>query len=290
MTQRKLVVISDFHLDANHFDAGDIDIFDQVLQSEAVTDLHFAGDMSNDFHNLTVPLFNNLSRKYELSFNLGNHDMLGLAEEEIDNCDFYVKTLPGGKTLLAFHGWYDYSFYSGDKAKIPHFKDNFYFDRKIVRQSDDIATTEHILGRLEQVLARLHGEVIVVMHFVPERHYCFQAGLEKFAKFNAFLGSQHFHNIFKKHPNVTDVVFGHIHHRFPVRSIDGIRYHARPLGYSYDWEMINDFLTEFPDCRISENFKLKKRFNVIKKSPEWAEFRAVYLASEFRSAMSIFDI
>ncbi|GAB2025858.1 metallophosphoesterase [Lactovum odontotermitis] len=288
MTEHKLAVISDFHLDANLFDAADLDKFDQVLQEEKITDLHFAGDMSNDFHALTLPFFEQLSNKYDLTFNLGNHDMLGLSEEEIDKTDFTVKSL-GSKTLLAFHGWYDYSFYQGDKSKILHFKNNFYFDRKIRRPLDDVATTEQILARLNHILSRINGEVLVIMHFVPDYHFIFPNYYEKFARFNAFLGSQKFHDLFKKYPNVTDVVFGHVHHRFPSRKIDGITYHARPLGYTYDWEMIDGFLEEFPERQTPDAYRLKKRYLAIKNLPEWREFRVANLMTEFRSAMTVFE-
>lgn len=290
MTQRKLAIISDFHFDANSFDARDLAIFDQLLQNEQVTDLHFAGDMSNDFHGLTLPFFDKMSNKYDLSYNLGNHDMLGMSEAEINERDFLIKPLESNKTLLAFNGWYDYSFYTGDNTKITHFKNNFYFDRKIIREFDDIATTEQILVRLDQVLSELKGQVIVIMHFVPDRHFIFPAALKKFAKFNAFLGSEKFHQLFLKYPNVSDVVFGHVHHRFPSTQIDGINYHARPLGYSYDWKMVDSFLNEFPEYRIADTFNLRKRYNSIKKSPEWFEFRASNLMSEFYSAMTFFDI
>ena len=47
--KRRLAVISDFHMDSNHFSQEEIDIFLSLLKDLKITDLHFAGDISNDF-------------------------------------------------------------------------------------------------------------------------------------------------------------------------------------------------------------------------------------------------
>ena len=78
------------------------------------------------------------------------------------------------------------------------------------------------------------------------------------SEFNAFLGSQAFHNLFVKH-EVADVVFGHLHHRHPSRIIDGIHYHMRPLGYIREWQLTEDFFqgpflnTRFLKCNVFIN-------------------------------------
>ena len=56
--------------------------------------------------------------------------MLDLEDDLIDNLDFQVIDL-GSMTLLAFHGWYDYS-YSGEKLdKILKRKKQLWFDRRL---------------------------------------------------------------------------------------------------------------------------------------------------------------
>ena len=83
--KRRLAVISDFHMDSNHFSQEEIDIFLSLLKDLKITDLHFAGDISNDFHGISEPFFKQIELLTELSvtYNLGNHDMVGLSEEEI---------------------------------------------------------------------------------------------------------------------------------------------------------------------------------------------------------------
>ena len=314
---RKLAVISDFHMDSNGFTARDIEVFREVLLNVGVTDLHFNGDMSNDLKNLTLPFLKNLSALTEISvtYNLGNHDMVGLTENEISANDFAVKWF-ADVAFLSFNGWYDYSFMPADKldvAKIEHFKNNFYFDRKIHWELDDIGTTARILAQLEQTLSALTKakRIIISTHFVPEKSFIIDTRYEKFARFNAYLGSQHFHEIFMKFPNVSDVVFGHIHHRMnPVilgsatnvdaryvtkvtsrnRSADGIHYHAKALGYPYEWRMVEQFLQENPVFQIEQNWHLRKRYQAIKNLPEWQEYRQNHLAEEFLSALTVFEL
>ena len=126
--QRKLAVISDFHLDVNHFSADELQILKNLLTELSVTDLHFAGDISNDFNGLTKPFLADLEQLTGLSvtYNLGNHDMVGLSEAEIDASDFQVKWF-GNTTFVSFHGWYDYSFMKKEKdeKKIITFKNSF---------------------------------------------------------------------------------------------------------------------------------------------------------------------
>ncbi|MCL2113901.1 MAG: metallophosphoesterase [Streptococcaceae bacterium] len=294
---KRLAIISDFHMDINQFSRDELDIFLSVLTELAITDIHFAGDISNAFHSLTVPFLQQLAtdRNLSVTYNLGNHDMVGLSEKEISEHDFQVKMF--GKTaFVSFHGWYDYSFLRGnfDVKKVVAFKNSFYFDRKIKRAFDDVKTTELILTKLENLLTELSVQadverIIVSTHFVPHQHFIINTRYEKFARFNAYLGSQHFHEIFLKFPKVSDVIFGHIHHRMMAVSTDKINYHARPLGYTYEWEMVSQFLELYPQYKIPEIWHLRKRYQEIKDLPEWKEFRKQHLADEFLSALTVFD-
>lgn len=286
MTKR-LAIISDFHMDSNHFSAEDLEVFDQVLQDEKITDLHFAGDISNDFHGISEAFLGNLHNKYNVTYNLGNHDMLHLTENEIANSDFLIKKFES-KTLLAFHGWYDYSFMeNSDFDKILRFKNAVYFDRKIHRQFDDIQTTENILVKLDEILSNLTDEIIVATHFVPHKAFIIDTRYEKFARFNAYLGSQKFHELFVKYPNVKTVVFGHAHHRRNAVKLDEISYHTRPLGYIYEWQMVRDFAQIH---QVNLYRAPKKIYHEIREFPDWQAYYKKNLAAEFRSALNIFDV
>ena len=291
----KLAVISDFHLDINGFTAQDLAVFRQVLLDLQVDHLHFAGDMSNDFDGLTRPFLTDLSKNFQVSFNLGNHDMVGLTEAEIAASDFSV-TRFDRVAFVAFHGWYDYSFMpeNSDFDKVLRFKKNFYFDRKIKREFDDVTTTNLILTRLEGLLTDLSknpaiDRIVVSTHFVPERSFIIDTRYEKFARFNAYLGSQHFHELFMRFPKVSDVVFGHAHHRRKARQIEGVTYHSKPLGYVYEWQLVQDFLTAHPQFLTTENWRLRKRYQDIRHLPEWENYRHQHLAEEFKRALVIFD-
>ena len=60
LTMKKLALLSDLHLDVNQFTDSEIQVLIDTLQEQSVTDLHFAGDMSNDYKKITAPFFNQL--------------------------------------------------------------------------------------------------------------------------------------------------------------------------------------------------------------------------------------
>ena len=104
------------------------------------------------------------------------------------------------------------------------------------------------------------------MHFVPHRR--FTMWHEKFAPFNAFLGSQAFHELFVRY-QIPDVVFGHAHRSYDTVEIDGVRYHARPLGYQREWDLTIDFVNQNPHLNPSQTWNLSKRFNLVKNNPHY---------------------
>ena len=212
--------------------------------------------------------------------------MLYLSEEEIHQYDFQVQTF-GDSHLVSLAGWYDYSFVP-EKSKEAHLrtKNTFWFDRRLERPFDDPTITQEVLSQLDQVLASLDGRIIVALHFVP--HKDFLVSHPYFQKFNAFLGSQAFHNLFVKH-EVADVIFGHLHHRHPSRIIDGIHYHMRPLGYIREWQLTEDFFKDFPQYKIPQMYRLHKRYNAVKDLPEFHQYKRQHLVNEFRQALTILD-
>ena len=101
--------MSDLHLDSNQFGDFEQQTLRQLLKEEGVGHLHIAGDLSNDLTKISLPFIEDLKKDFPISFNLGNHDMLGLSEEEISNYDFQVQQF-GRTKLVSLSGWYDYSF------------------------------------------------------------------------------------------------------------------------------------------------------------------------------------
>ncbi|CAM4146392.1 metallophosphoesterase [Streptococcus penaeicida] len=281
--------MSDLHIDLNHFGRYEENCLLQVLNEKGIDHLHFAGDISNHFYETTLPFMLKLKEHVRITYNLGNHDMLDLSEEAISEADFKCSPLNDTTMLLAFHGWYDYSFFSEmDEAGNLRFKKQFWFDRRIKRPNSDPQITEAICIKLEQILkSNSDKRIIVAMHFVP--HQAFLLTYPKLRPFNAFLGSPKFHQIFTKY-SVTDVVFGHNHRRIKVQKYDGILYHSRPLGYSKEWRLTNDFLKANPQLISPTAWTPNKRFAAIHKNENFLAYKATHLKEELASAMTIFEI
>ena len=85
---KKLAILSDLHIDVNQFDTQYEAILRQTLLSENITDIHLAGDISNDFDAISKPFLVRLAKEFTVSYNLGNHDMLAMSESEINRHDF----------------------------------------------------------------------------------------------------------------------------------------------------------------------------------------------------------
>ena len=278
--------MSDLHLDSNQFGHFERQTLKDVLKKARIDHLHIAGDLSNDLAKISLPFIEDLRQELPISFNLGNHDMLGLSEQEISGYDFHVQQF-GQTKLVSFSGWYDYSFVP-EKSKEEHLrtKTNFWFDRRLERHLDDPSITAHILQKLEKLLTSLNGPIIVALHFVPHRDFLYDHPY--FQRFNAFLGSQAFHQIFVKY-EVTEVVFGHLHHRHQSQVIDGVCYHMRPLGYIREWKLTQNFFNAFPQYKIAQMYRLHKRYNTVKDLEEFLNYKKNRLANELRDALIILD-
>lgn len=278
--------MSDLHLDSNQFGHFELETLKYILKQERIDHLHIAGDLSNDLAHISLPFIEELRQELTISFNLGNHDMLGLSEQEISGYDFQVQQF-GQTKLISFSGWYDYSFVP-EKSKEEHLrtKNNFWFDRRLDRELDDPSITAYSLLQLEKLLSSLDGPIIIAMHFVPHQDFLYDHPY--FQRFNAFLGSQAFHQLFIKY-GVKDVVFGHLHHRNHSRVIDGVRYHMRPLGYIREWKLTQNFFNAFPQYKISQMYRLHKRYNAVKDLEEFLAYKKNHLADELRDALTILD-
>lgn len=283
----RLAFMSDLHIDSNQFGEFEIEMLIQTLQAEKIDHLHMAGDISNDFDKISRPFIEQLRQHFPVTYNLGNHDMLSMSEEQIQEQDFQLVDF-GPFKLLSLAGWYDYSFVP-DKTAPEHLKTKqlYWFDRRLKRSLSDPALTEQILDKLDQALSQLEGPIIIALHFVP--HDDFILRHPYFERFNAFLGSPRFHEIFKKYL-VKEVIFGHTHHRFASKVIDGIRYHARPLGYIREWQLCQNFLEDFLQYRFDQDYHPYKHYRQIKDLPEFIDYKKKHLANEFRSALTIVEL
>ena len=290
MTTKKLALLSDLHLDVNQLDAQYEQILIQTLRDHDITAVHLAGDISNDFERLSKPFLARLSQDFSVSYNLGNHDMLGLDESAITANDFQIRSI-GQKKLLSFAGWYDYSFCPDISIEQNiRTKNTFWFDRKIRRDADDITVTNRILANLDAVLTDMtstdKANLIIAMHFVP--HPAFVMTHPKFVKFNAFLGSDKFHALFVKH-GIREVVFGH-NHRSYDQVIDGVHYQAKPLGYKREWCLISDYFKAYPIYQSLNSYNLHKRYNLVKKTKEFDAYLLTHFSEEVKKSLVIFDV
>lgn len=283
----KLAIMSDLHIDLNNFGDFETATLISTLKQKDVDWLHMAGDISNHYYESSLPFFEKMAEHFKITYNLGNHDMLDLTEKTIKALDFQIHDL-GDKVFLAFHGWYDYSF-SPDKTEAENlrFKNSFWFDRRLKQSLSDPELTVKISQQLESILAEQIKPVIIAMHFVP--HSRFTMTHEIFKPFNAFLGSQVFHDIFTKY-QVTDVVFGHAHRSYGSQTIDGIRYHSRPLGYVREWDLTIDFVNQNAHLNPSGTWNLSKRYHLVKKRADFQDHLKNHLAEEFEKSITLFDI
>lgn len=283
----KLAIMSDLHIDLNHFGPFENRTLLDTLKSQQVSHLHIAGDLANHYELDALPFLQELSQELNVTHNLGNHDMLDLSEVEIQALDFQLHTF-GQRQLLAFHGWYDYSFSDESLDRILKRKQQLWFDRRLERPASDPELCQTTLTRLETELKQLDtDQLIVAMHFVP--HQDFTMTHERFAPFNAYLGSQAFHDLFVRY-GVGDVVFGHAHRSYGDVTIDGVTYHSRPLGYRREWDLTIDFVSKHPEYNPTGTWNLSKRYNLVKKRPDFQKHVKKELANEFLNSMTIFDL
>ena len=283
----RLAIMSDLHIDSNAFGDFELETLIRTLKARKIDQLHLAGDISNDFYGRSQTFIDRLSQDFQVSYNLGNHDMLGLSEAEIRAADFQLQKY-GQTSLVSFSGWYDYAFVP-ELSLEQHVKNknNFWFDRRLQRSQTDPLITQDLVQQLRQTLSNLDGPVIVALHFVPHQDFLFQHPY--FRRFNAFMGSPAFHQVFCEF-GVREVVFGHLHHRYHRRLIDGVAYQARPLGYIREWQLTENFFKAYPQYQLPEMYRLHKRYHAIKDLASFQAYKEKYLAQEFDQAMTVFEV
>ena len=283
----RVAFMSDLHIDSNDFGKDEVKTLLTLMEQKKIQHLHIAGDIANGYEKRSQEFLAQLQCQLPVTFSLGNHDMLNLSEEAIKPFEFQ-KISFCKHTLLAFSGWYDYSFVPTiSPQKHLQTKNLFWFDRRLKRIGSDPAITQKLLQELEQELQEIHQPLVIAMHFVP--HGQFLLRHPYFERFNAFLGSQDFHELFRQFP-VREVIFGHSHHRIPATTIDTITYHARPLGYIREWELCKQFFDVFPEFDFPKRYDPYKRYRKIKNLPEFQAYKKKQLAHEFSQAMTILEL
>ena len=279
--------MSDLHIDSNDFGKDEVKTLLTLMEQKKIQHLHIAGDIANGYEKRSQEFLAQLQCQLPVTFSLGNHDMLNLSEEAIKPFEFQ-KISFSKHTLLAFSGWYDYSFVPTiSPQKHLQTKNLFWFDRRLKRIGSDPEITKKLLQELEQELQKIKQPLVIAMHFVP--HSQFLLRHPYFERFNAFLGSQDFHELFRQFP-VREVIFGHSHHRITAITIDTITYHARPLGYIREWELCKQFFDVFPEFDFPKRYDPYKRYRKIKDHPEFQAYKKKQLAHEFSQAMTILEL
>lgn len=296
----RLAIISDLHMDINQLDELDLTLLVDVLQEAGVTHLHLAGDTANKVEKVLQTVAFIEQHGMTASFNFGNHEMPDVEPEfEIEHfsdkhfLNLAYQELNSNLVLLAFNGWYDYS-YSVEKDPVKNLatKNLYWYDRFIHRQGDDPAINRHILQELKLVLDKLatdEKKVLIATHFVPKKEFIVyqKAPYERWNSFNGFLGSEATGELFDNYKNVELVVFGHTHRRFPQKRIHGTTYSCRPFGYYFEWQLTRRFVLE---NQLMPEFNPMKLRKILKDNQtEFNHYRRLHLKKEFERALTLWD-
>ena len=78
--------------------------------------------------------------------------------------------------------------------------------------------------------------------------------------------------------------------RHSARMIDGVCYHTRPLGYIREWQLTQQFFEDYPQYKISQMYRLHKRYNAVKNLSLFQSYKKKHLQKELEDALIIFDI
>lgn len=295
----KLAILSDLHVDSNQLGELELGLLVEVLQAKGITRVHLAGDTANKLELLLATVRFIEGHQIPVTYNFGNHELPDLDEwamEYYEDPHFLnLRTIPlaENQVLLAFNGWYDYSYaIEKDDRKILASKNLYWYDRFIQRELDDPSTHDVILGRLAIILDQLaetDQQVVVATHFVPKREFIvYQQGkYERWNQLNAFLGSEKTGELFDRYDNIQQVVFGHTHRRFPDQLLAGTLYSARPFGYFYEWHLTREFMLT---NQLMASFNPMKVRGVLKNHKEaFGLFRREHLQREFAESLTVID-
>ena len=57
-----------------------------------------------------------------------------------------------------------------------------------------------------------------------------------------------------------------------------------------EWDLTIDFVSNHPELNPTGTWNLSKRYNLVKKRPEFLDYEKKELANEFLSSMTLFDL
>lgn len=295
----KLAIISDLHADINHLENSDLMHLIEVLQEKEITRLHLAGDTANKVGKLLEVVQFIESFQIPVTYNFGNHEMPSISSEEIehypDSHFLNGRSLPlnKNKVLLAFNGWYDYSYSTEtNEKKILMAKNLYWYDRFIERGAEDPIVTQQLLEEIASTLDQLkqeNKEVIIATHFVPRRDFIvyLKGKYQRFNELNAFLGSEKTGELFDKYDNIQQVVFGHTHRRFENEEFHGTLYSCRPFGYYFEWWITRNFVLNNHYARVFNPMKMRQ---ILKEHQDlFDDYKRQHLKEEFYRALTIVE-
>lgn len=271
MAMVKLAVSVDNHFDVNHIDAqaAVVKIAGYLLANHYQVYVN-AGDTFNDFTK-TLWFYRALQQavgsKVVVRYLAGNHDLVKnvsyqTAQSSVSPLYLHEKTLtvPGTNTvIIGNNGWYDYSLAPADlkatDADFAQWKRAYWIDSAIDQPVSDRERMARVLTTTKRdLLAAAGHRVIYVTHFVPTPLMMMPAPAHSRWEMAAgLMGSRHLGELLEQ-SQVTDVVFGHLHHRDQQVVVNHTTYHHRPMGYGLrrlnEWES-HDWFTEWQTTLIT---------------------------------------
>lgn len=265
----RLGVISDLHVDINDemvpATTSYAEVLYQKIKKEEINVLLIAGDISNDYK-LSIQFLNDLERlsNIKILFVPGNHDYWSKVNQETDTWSIYqaFKKWYGclsGKpyelndewVVVGDSGWYDYSF--GDPSfSEAEFNKGHYMERT---WQDFIYTDwgrsnidmhQYFYEKIREDLEAYKDKKIIMMtHMLSHSSFTVPMPNEKWAYFNAFLGSK-FYNALYDEFNVQYGIMGHVHYR-KVEENDNTTMICACVGNNNEWRT-NDLTKEIDDA------------------------------------------
>lgn len=292
----RLAVLSDLHVDINHLTPKEWEQWVVYLQEQAVSHVHIAGDIANDFQ-LALAFVHYLTRYFPTTFHWGNHEMASLTEVEINqfpdsqflNEAFFPLT--PDTWLLGVNGWYDYGFAQPATRDYARLKQLAWYDRLITRNATDTEIMQQIGIRFRRLMSGVPQQVRVILstHFVVHPAFIrqYEGPYRKWNQLNAFLGSPLLGQLIPQFPQIQQVVFGHTHHRMSPTKIGEVTYHCRPFGYYYEWPSTRQFVREQAKEPIQSMRKARQLLT--REAAAFESVRPTFISREIAQAVTFID-
>ncbi|MFC4402537.1 metallophosphoesterase [Gracilibacillus xinjiangensis] len=265
----RLGVISDLHIDVNNemvpSDSSYLDIMKEKISKEQIDVLLIAGDISNDYK-ISIQFLNDLEKQSKIKVFVvpGNHDYWSKENQVTDTWKIYeaFKQWDGclsGKPyqlndewiVIGDSGWYDYSF--GDVAfSEADFNKGNYMDRTWQDfiytdwNRTNIEMHHHFYQKIREELETHKDKKIIMMtHMLTHPSFTVPMPNQKWAYFNAFLGSKHYSRLYEDY-NVKYGIMGHVHYR-KIEHTDKTTMICACVGNNNEWQT-KDLAKELDDA------------------------------------------